>query len=235
MPLLDPLTMGSLLVLAGAGGNPCALPKPTLITVTPTTQTVQFDYSKTLGELQGQATDTIDPYSFHGVSMTQGFMKGAISVRPEVRLGTQTLPAIGAACLWYDSIHVSIEIDPTITIAKEVSEDSCMHEAVKVHEMKHVRADREIVNAYAQSIAAKLNDALGARGFVSQPVPLDQAQALAERMQKTVMQIVDFELKKMDLERTEKQQAIDSLEEYERVRALCPDFVARRVNAAQAR
>lgn len=235
MAFLDPMTIGSLLVLAAGGSNFCTMTQPTIITVTPKTQEVKFDYSKTLDALQGQATDTIDPYGFHGVSMTQGYMQGAISIKPEVKLGHQTYPSMGAACLWYESIHITLEIDPTIVIAKEVSQDACMHEAVKVHEMKHIRVDREIVNKYSKSIAAKIDDAIRQRGYVSQPVAIGNAQALAERMQTTVMQIIDLELKKMDIERTERQQAIDSLEEYERVRALCPDFISKRVNALKSR
>jgi uncharacterized protein YutD len=136
------------------------------------------------------------------------------------------LPVYGAHCIWYEDITVHIEIDPTIVIAAEVAADRCMHAAVKTHELKHVNVDRKIVNKYANIIGKEVYDGLKQRGFVAGPIRTEYAEETANRMRNTVNKIISFQFKKMDLERSELQQGVDSLEEYNSVSAKCPDFVS---------
>ncbi len=219
----DPLTISTLFVLASAG-DLCVMPKSTDINITPSTQKVQVITNRTLAQLQNEQIDTINPHSFNGVSVTQGFAQGKISMKAEVKLDYSTLPQYRAACLWYDTISVSFDIDPHIYIAKEVHQDRCMGQAVLAHEMKHVNADRQVVNKYSQIIGQKLITELKARGFMAGPVKIEEAEAIAERMKKTVMQIIELEHERMNLDRRDAQGQVDSAQEYARVAALCPDF-----------
>lgn len=219
----DPLLLGSSIILAAA--NPvCDMPRPTKINVNPKALETKYDYSQSLAELQNYEIDTVDPHSFGGMSTTQGFMSGGITMRPKVKLGIREYPSYGAVCVWYDQIDIELEIDPTIVIAREVYNDPCMRKTVIGHELKHVRVDREIVNKYAQIIGKKVYDGLKARGFKSGLVKSSYLKDLQERMHKTVVQIVDHEYKKMDLERVDLQRAVDNLQEYQRVQAACPHF-----------
>ena len=228
----DPLTAASLLILAGAtpqnAASLCSPSPPAKINIIPKTLDLKYDYSRTLAQIQGQETDTIDPYGFHGMSMTQGFMQGQIKMVPRVKLGQEYLGKYQAICLWYDTVDIVLEIDPMIVIGKEVYADRCMRQAVLDHEMKHVKVDRQIVNKYAKIMGQKVFDGLKERGFKVGPVKAESAQQIATRMQKTVFQIVDHEYQKMALERTDAQRAVDNLQEYERVDALCPDFKDKR-------
>ncbi len=218
----DPLTAGSLLILAASGQSLCQMPKSTEINVIPKTLDIEYDYSRSLVDMQAEHVDTIDPYSFHDVTVTQGFMKGAIKMQPRVKLAQQFFGRQNAMCLWYDTVDISIEIDPSIVIASEIRKDRCLHAAVLEHEMKHVDADRRIVNKYAKIMGQKVYSALKQRGFIAGPVRPEAAQAVATKMQNVVFQTLEHEYKRMNLERTEVQAEIDSLEEYERVNALCP-------------
>jgi hypothetical protein len=219
---LDPLTVGSLLVLAAQ--PVCSAPQPAEITVKPRTAEVQVVSDKTLGDLQKYQTDTINPHSFGGVSYTQGFMQGAISVNPKVKLNYTQDKRTGDVCLYYEAINIEISIDPKIYIAKEVYDDKCMGKATLDHEMKHVMTDRKIVNKFAAVMGKKIYDGLTARGFVAGPMPPDMVKDSAERMQKTVFQLLELEYKRMELDRADAQGLVDSIEEYNRVDALCPDF-----------
>lgn len=231
---LDPLTAGALLTLAASSSDFCRMPKPTKIDVTPRSQKIEYDYSQTLAQIQSQQTDTINPYDFGGVSHTQGFMKGSIQMVPSVKLASQHHPQQGVTCLWYDSVEIKFDIEPTIVIAKEVAQDRCMRAAVLQHEKKHVLADRRVVNKYAKEMGRKVYKALKQRGFIVGPIPASNAKAVAERMQQTVFQIVEHEYKKLEIDRAEAQQAIDSLGEYNRVNARCPNFNARPGDAEAA-
>jgi hypothetical protein len=222
--ILAPLTAASLLVLAASPQNLCTMPKPTDIEIVPSSKSVHYDYSKGLDDLQGLKMDTISPHNFNGISVTQGFMNGSIQLVPKVELSYQTYKGFDAACVWYDKITITLQLDPTIVIAREVQADPCMNTAVTAHEKKHVKVDRQIVNKYSQIMGEEIYAALEDRGFIAGPVKTASLDALVERMQKVVFQIVEHQYKKMDLERIELQQKVDSREEYQRISDQCPDF-----------
>ncbi len=223
LPGLDPLTMTSLLVLA-AGAPVCELPERTQINVTPRALEVRYDYSKTLRQIQRYESDSLSPHNFGQISYTQGLMRGIITVAPRVVIKHTKYPDQGVACAWYDIIDVVLEVDPYITIAAEVYEDECMRQAVGAHEMAHVKLDREIINKYAKIMGQKIYTTLEERGFKSNLVGVRALQGTVQRMQETVYEVVNHEYKKMDLERLDRQRALDSKKEYKRMSKQCPDF-----------
>lgn len=223
---LDPLTIPSMIILAASQG--CPKHEPTKINIVPQTEKVEYDYSQTLKQIQQYSTDTVDPYGFHGQTITQGFMNGQIELRHKIRFGQVKNPKFNIACIWYNDITVEIKIDPTIVIARELYQDRCMRNAILGHELKHVRVDREIVNKYAKSMGRKLYDALKSRGFEAGPISLGRINEVSLKMQTVVKQILELEYKKMGIEREERQRAVDSLEEYNSVDAKCPSFQKRK-------
>lgn len=219
---IEPLALMGVLTLASADpSSVCKMPEPTRINVVPRTEPVKYDISQTLAQIQSQDIDTINPYGFGSKSSTTGYMKGEVAMLQEVKIKHQTVRGKRYACVWYDTITLKIEIDPTIVIAKEVAEDPCRYKAVKEHELKHVMVDRKIVNKYAKSMGQKVFDGLQSRGFIVGPIKAEDAPIVAKRMQSTVAQLLELETKKMEIERAEGQQAIDSLEEYGRVNDAC--------------
>ncbi len=220
---IDPITIGSFIILAG---NTISCPKapPTKINIIPHTKEVKYDYSQTLKEIQQYETDTVDPYSFHGTTITQGFMKGKIGMDHSVQLGQLVNKTKGYSCLWYKDITVNIKIDPTIVIAKELYKDRCMRNAILDHELKHVRVDRKIVNKYAKLIGNKLTNELKARGFSAGPINNKHVSEVSSKMQRIVGQILELEYQKLGIERQEMQRAVDNLEEYKNVDNKCPNF-----------
>lgn len=219
----DPVILSSLVILAGNIVE-CPTHDPTKIDVIPRTAKVKYDFSQTLEQIQAYQTDTIDPYAFHGKTITQGFMKGQIELRHKLSFGTVTNPSAGYGCLWYDTISIELNIDPEIVIAKELYNDKCMRDSITKHELKHVRVDREIVNKYSQSIGKRVYDALKSRGFSVGPFEVARMQEVQGKMQRVIEQILELEYKKLGIERRERQIEVDSLEEYEDVDAECPSF-----------
>ena len=231
---IEPLTVLGLMTLAASEKSICKMPKPTEINVVPYTKEVTVDTSQTLAEIQKATMDTINPYGFGTQSHTNGYMRGGIQTSHSIKLDHKFVYRNRAVCLWYDKIELKISITPEIVIAKEVAEDKCRFRAVKGHEMKHVMVDRKIVNKYAKSMGQKIYSGLKSRGFMVGPIEASRAQEVAKRMQETVGQLLEVEFKKMEIDRSEMQQAVDSLEEYERVSAMC-DKKGRRTNASRKR
>ena len=199
----------------------CKLPRPTQINVIPKTKEVHYDTSQTLAQIQQADVDTINPYGFGTKSHTNGYMKGGVGVKQNVKIGHQQIWNGKAVCVWYDRIDITIEIDPTIVIASELKKDRCKFNAVKEHELKHVMVDRKVVNKYAKTMGKKIYDGLNSRGFITGPVRAEYTKEIVKRMQDTAWQLIDIEQQKMQLERAERQQAVDTIEEYERVNSLC--------------
>ena len=219
----DPLTVSSVLVLAGNSVG-CPAHAPTKINIVPRTEKVRYDYRQTLKQIQKHSTDTVDPYGFHGTTVTQGFMSGKIGLEHEIEFGQVANKRRGYACVWYKDITVKIHIEPTIVIANELYRDKCMRKAILGHELKHVRVDREIVNEYAKTMGNKLLKALKSRGFSAGPFQIDRAQHVMQKMQRVVAQILELEYQKMGLDRQERQRAVDNIEEYTSVDDKCPAF-----------
>lgn len=221
---IDPVTIGSLLILASGANEHCQIPKPAEIAIVPRSRQVTLDKSKTLAQIQNQSIDTINPYGYNSVSQTNGYMKGGIAVKTQVSLDYKKARRVNGFCIWYDKVTVDIEISPEIVIANEVAQDRCMYKAVLEHELKHVKVERQIANKFAKVIGVKVFNGLKQRGFIAGPIPRENTQEVADRMRKTVSQLVEFEYKKIGIERAERQQAVDSLEEYENVSTKCPHY-----------
>lgn len=220
----DPLTVSTLLVLASGSADVCMRHDPAKINIIPRTEEVEYDTSQSLAELQEYQTDTVDPYSFHGSTVTQAFTRGRIKVEQAIKLGHSQNRKGDQSCLWYDTIEITLHIEPTIVVAREIYNDTCMRDAVIDHELKHVRVDREIVNKYANVMGQKLLSELQSRGFSAGPLPSDRVEDVSEKMQRVVKQILELETQKMSVDRQERQREVDSLGEYESVDARCPAF-----------
>jgi len=219
---IDPLTLMSILTLASTEPSAvCKMPKPTEINVIPRSAELKIDVSQTRAEIQKYNIDTVNPYGFGTDSHTNAFMRGGVGMKHEVNMDYKYVLSNSGVCIWYDKIDLFIEITPEIVMAKELTENPCEYRVTKEHEMKHVMVDRKIVNKYSKTMGKKVFDGLKSRGFMVGPISASVAQDTISRMQKTVGQLVDLEFKKMQIERMEEQQAVDTLEEYERVNSAC--------------
>lgn len=210
--------------MAAAVGMQCEMPQPANISVVPRTAELVIDTSRTHHEIQGQEIDTINPFGYNTVTHTNGFMEGQLELKSHVKLDFSQVPQYNSFCVWYEDVKIEINITPKITIAKEVADDKCMYKAVLEHEMKHVNADRRIINKFAQTVGRKVYEGLKERGFVAGPMHGGNLKKTAPRMRETVQQLVEFEYRKFEIERTEVQQKIDNLEEYKAVQAKCPRY-----------
>lgn len=202
----------------------CQIPKASEIKVVPRAVKLVLDKSRSLRQIQTQQMGTINPYGFDQKTHTNAYAANEIRMSAQVKLGGQEWPSLKASCLWYDVVEINIDFKPKIVVAKEVYRDKCMRQAVMEHEMKHVKVDRALVNKYAQSMGQKVYDGLAQRGFSVGPIRTEEAKGVAQRMQETISQLLDLETKKFEIERAESQQAVDSLEEYQRVSGLCPEY-----------
>lgn len=199
----------------------CQLKQSPRVDIAASDTSVRYDHTKTQVELDRLGTDTESPYGAGVRSHVGGLMSGEVSISQNIRIMQEIYPTLNAGCLYVESIKVNIHLNPTIYIAKEFTKDSCMYDAVMEHEKKHITVDRQIVNKYTKLIVHGLDAAFKGFGYAQGPFTKGQLPAQQKIMQEFSQGIVQSYAQKMTEERKARQQAVDTLEEYNRVNNLC--------------
>jgi hypothetical protein len=211
--------MGGLLQMAAIGG--CAKQKPPNILAEPLTSVVQYDFTKSRGDLQNFDIDTVSPYGPEHRAKVGGLMSGEIRVESRIRFMQEKYAARGAGCVHVDSIDIIVHVDPTIYVASEYAKGTCQHAAIIEHEKKHVQADIAVARKYAALLKTKLAAYLRQVDYTHGPYPIERIEAAQARIQENIQNLVKANNEGMTNERKNVQQQLDSLAEYERVAAQC--------------
>lgn len=197
--------------------RPDAAPK---VSVKSDTDKITWNFTKSQAELNRLEIDTVNPYGQNVITDVGGLMQGGIQMSETMKFGSLTNPNTNEICMFYNAVEIKFHIQPTIFIASEHPPGSCMHNAIKQHEMKHINMDRKIVNKYARLVGTAAQNEVR-RKYIYGPVPVEHAASLQSQMKQRLEQILIWSSQQMDTERRKLQQGIDSLAEYERVNAQC--------------
>lgn len=223
----ETIAMTGLLTLASAAEIKCTVPKAPVISINPVSRPVKYDFSRSSKQLTGQKSNTVSPYAPDADTTTGGLRHDQPTMKFGVQWGYVEYPTEKAVCLWYDSVTVDIELKPQIFIAKEYSKGPC-RDAILEHERKHVVVDREVMNKYAQEIGAAIQEAINQAGALG-PYNLDELETIQKQLVEHVQSAVSSRELILTKEMRARQQTVDSLEEYERVNAICqPEMLKKR-------
>ncbi len=198
----------------------CEVQTSPRIHVRPIAKPVKYNHRRTVQELTDSGTDTISPYNKDIPIITGGLAESQVDMDGNIELYIDEHPSHGLSCFYYDKINIVIELDSTIYIAKDYGLSSCEYHEVLEHEKKHVEADRRIVNEYAKKIGEVLRTSVNL-SMVRGPYPSSRKDAIQNDMLEYVENILAVQQSLMNEERFRAQQAVDSFEEYERVRKAC--------------
>lgn len=201
----------------------CQLKTPPQINIIPSKSRVRYDFTKSKAELNRVNVDTVSPYGPQHHTEVSGLMSGSIQVKHEMSFMHELYDQLDRGCLFIRSLDVEVHIEPIVYVAKEYPKGTCMHNAVLAHEHKHVRVDQVIVNKYTKIIGQAMKQAIKSQGATFGPYELDRVPHVQNNVQNSLNKILKKYNDRMNNERREKQQAIDSFEEYESIGARCPD------------
>lgn len=209
------------LILASGGGDAswCRASDVPKIEILPSTHEIHYDYSKSQAELSQFHIDTKNPYGGNVITDVGGLMQGGIKVSSGLQMGTLTHQRKNEICMWYKNVKLEVWISPTIYVNSKYRKGSCEAKSILGHEHKHIAVDRKVVNKYADLIGKALVKDIKRR-YLYGPVSLEHKDVLQNRMQDHIKEIIDYYTAKMNEERRQLQQGVDSLEEYERVNTL---------------
>ena len=199
----------------------CRTQVPPKINVLPSKSRVKYDFSKTKAELNEVDVDTVSPYGPNHKSTVSGLMSGSIQVEHQLAFVHESYDQLDQGCVYLKSVDVKVHVDPTVFIAKEYPQGSCMHNAVLAHERKHVREDQLIVNKYSNYIGRALATVVDSKGAAFGPYNLSELPDVQKDIQAEITAVVKKFNKQMNLERQERQQEIDNVEEYASIGRQC--------------
>lgn len=220
--ILSAVLMFSLFLprIALAEGDWCAPGKTPIINVHTSTDQVVYNFTLSKKQLDNFAVNTVNPYAAHIITDVGGLMKGGINAQQKMTFGTLTNPVTNEVCYWHDSMDIYLHIKPTVYIANDFPQGTCMHNAILEHENQHVSIDREIVNKYAAIIGDAIRNDITAYHTFG-PVPISQQATLEAQIKLRMHKLLGHYTKQMSDERRQRQQAHDNINEYERVNNLC--------------
>lgn len=219
----------NLLMVAGwsypSHGMACSKPEtPVQIHIKREVRQVTIDHRLDRAALQRLPNDTISPYGDHYQTHINGLMRGTIGMTTKTSLAWESDKKRDMNCLRYHRIDVTLSFDPIIHIARDIPKNSCLYQAVLEHERKHLDVDLQIIRDYEVQLTSQLNQYLNSN-HVQNIAPIRQAalSSAKQLMMKEIESIIQRIHQSLQLERKNRQQAIDTLEEYQRVAALCPN------------
>lgn len=213
-------TSTSILFMANAIPGWCVPEQAPEINVMPTTNEVRFEYNRSSDQLS-QFEISHSPYKPGTPTRVKGLHKGNIQFKTELEVSTHTNGETGKTCLNYNVINVRFHIDPTIYITNEHMPGTCEHEAIHEHEMKHLMTDRHLINEYSQKIGQAIHEDFRSYGYIWGPIDRNRSEEIFGEMRQNLINIVKPVISEMEIERQERQKAIDTIEEYERVANAC--------------
>ncbi len=154
-------------------------------------------------------------------SIREGWTLGLTTYKPviEIRLPVALVQTEGGlACAVANALDVRLGYkDVVVYVAREIPQHTCGFDEVFRHEMKHVEANRAVLDAYLPLVSERLREHLKFNGVIRQENP-DYAVAV---LQDKLREIVERTMQEMDRENAVRQAAIDSRDEYMRISQAC--------------
>ena len=218
IPGLDIMAFSGWLLLA-SNQQVCSMTKAPSVVVNPITAPIQYEFNLGSEELDKIKSNTVSPYA-PGTDTTT---KGLRHDKPEFQYSVSIYRAEDhqrqTACFWYDKVEVTIKLSPKIYVAKEQSDKRCRDEILK-HELKHVEVDRRVINNYARNIGIAIQNSVNEIGVIG-PYNLHEKDKVNESLKAHIKSAIESQELLLYRDMRNEQSQVDSLEEYERVSAIC--------------
>ena len=203
-----------------AGLFSCEPKPPPVVDIAISATAIKYDLTKSSAQLQSFDIDTVSPYSSKEHTKVGGLTGGQISIATDLNYSISKSPLLRQSCLWFDKVTVSVVSEPTVYIANEYKEGSCRFRTTFEHEMKHVKADIDILNEFQPRLEAAAKAAVADTSTIG-PFSTDDIEQIKSGVNKKIEDALLKTIESLQSERRIRQQAIDSREEYDRLSRVC--------------
>jgi hypothetical protein len=207
----------SMLSTACGDGSPfasfetrCGKLPPTHFKVVAVPLTFERDDSQSIEALTAKSGSALATHR------TQGLTTAVFGYSTDIELNAVDDRRGGRAC-GMPRLRVELSMQPvTVFVARELATQSCQHDVMLSHEMKHVEVFRQALDHAARDLERDLPEAIGAE--------LRHAKDPGELQQRLVVSVRDYLAQFMDARQRlvdEEQAEVDSPDEYARVSNAC--------------
>ena len=180
-----------------------------------------IDHTKRRAMLKGFDIATISPYD-HGKNISiNALIRGAIAIDTQTGTTLQYLNNGKDNCEWFNNIDLTLKLNPTIFIASEIPENTCLYREVLKHEYTHYKTDLQIAQDYRLVFQKEIENFMRQTGMVG-PFPATMQAQVTQELAKRLDAVVHIVSERMNADRIRRQALIDTREEYERVVRACP-------------
>ena len=202
----------------------CRISEPPVISISPETDPIKYDISKTSEQLSALKTNTISPYGLDVDTATGGMRRDKANIEYVIKYHILTNNVGQTSCMSYANIDLKIQLRPKIYIAQEYNTGEC-GKMVLGHEKKHVTTDRWVTNKYSKKLGKAIQHTVNSVKVVG-PFPSNRKAEVQTLMKERIKQTVNNVMTQMNQEMSIRQKHVDSLEEYERVSQYCKNSAA---------
>lgn len=203
-----------------AAGLSCAqLPAMEPTTIEVKMQEPKVTHSLTHEQLGVFQTDTQVSHGPNDTFQVGGLTEGGMRATFEASF-KQLTSSNGQACLGVNKVHVVLTYEPVVHIALNFPLRSCKFNQTWLHELKHVNTDKITLNEQAPAIQAAVHRA--ALHYATQgPFDAGQMTIVQDATVAGIQAALKAAFDDMDALRMQRQQLVDTREEYMRISNLC--------------
>jgi hypothetical protein len=212
----DPATLFILAALKNCPAQPAPEVVLKFINKSPT-----YDSRMTAAELGNFDIDTQFARHRNEVFTTGGITEGTVGTSLETTFKKLTDAQEIDACIWLDKVEITVTYVPMVHIARELTPGSCQYNTTVQHENRHVGTDVITVKEFLPQIKGNLEAASRAIGVIALPVK-DIGQA-KEQLMRILAQSLEKTTNSLEAVRFQRQQLIDTRQEYMRLSKACPN------------
>lgn len=173
-------------------------------------------------QLGGYHIDTTFSRSRNEIYTVGGLHLSELSADIYANYGIMTDPMTQMSCLSLNSVNIQVKYTPTIFVASNYKEGSCRYNTTLQHEARHVNTDIITFNELLPQMRQAVQDEAAKIGALGPMPPGDTIAGrdkIIDRLHAALTAKAD-ELKHIVFDR---QQMIDTRQEYQRLDALCAD------------
>jgi hypothetical protein len=164
--------------------------------------------------------------SGHLLGLTSYEAVGSFTVDYATPLRAPGAPLCGAA----QAVRLRLGFEHVVVrIAREVTTDRCLYDAVSAHENRHVQVDRDMLTQYARWFETTLRTQVALIGAVSG----GSLDAIAAVIQRRIQAAFNAAFRDFQQELARRQREVDSPGEYRRLSAICGGAGGRLIAAAR--
>lgn len=188
-----------------------------------------INHKKTIAQMKLMRMDTTMPFEMRQFDhLDRG---GMMSAEIQIHYGVKTSPVPGNTaetvnmhCVRYDNVDITLTLAPKIFVARDYADHSCYYQKTLQHELGHVDMDKVVVEKYRMRLQDGLSLAFsGPQDAIAGPVAKRKIKALEKKMGEQIVGMTNGLLADMVRERQEKQQAVDSVQNYAYIMNACYD------------